>query len=344
MQTRMVLTALSALLVSWVLSMVLGYLYIGRMKAHGVSQPINPDGPKSHFAKVGTPTAGGLFFLIGTTVSVWLFGTMSEPYTYIPLIAMWAFAIVGLMDDIAKLTKKESQGLRSSRKLGMQILTAALILWLLSKSSGLVSTVVAHPWNPAISWDIGVWYPIAFLFYMVMFVNAVNITDGLDGLATGVSFSPLILLAILAALFGTGMHGEFIQNPISAGGSDLFIVLSASFGGLLAFLWYNGPKAQVFMGDVGSHAIGALIAISALLMKIELTILVASGVFIIECVSSFMQIISIRMFNKKIFKMAPMHHHFEKKGVSESRIVTRFQIASAVLTAFAGILFMIKYR
>lgn len=344
MHTRMILAALSALLMSWVLSMVLGYIYIGRMNVHGLSQPINPDGPKSHFVKVGTPTAGGLFFLIGTTVSVWLFGAITQPYTYIPLVAMWAFAIVGLIDDVTKVAKKESQGLRTSRKLGMQILTAALVLWLLSKSSGLVSTVVGHPWNPSISWDIGVWYPIAFLFYMVMFVNAVNISDGLDGLATGVSFSPLLLLGILAALFGSGMHGNFIQTPISEGGFDLLIVLSASFGGLLAFLWYNGPKAQVFMGDAGSHAVGALIAISALLMKIELTILVASGVFIIECISSFLQIFSIRMFNKRIFKMAPLHHHFEKKGVSESRIVTRFQIASVVLTAFAGILFMIKYR
>lgn len=344
MQTHTILAALSALVVSWTLSMVLGHVYISRMRSIGLSQPINPDGPKSHFAKAGTPTAGGLFFLTGTTISVLMFGSIRQPYTYIPLISMWAFAFVGLVDDIAKLTRKESTGLRTSRKLSMQILIAALILWLFSKNSGLVSTVVAHPWNPAVSWDIGVWYPIVFLFYMVMFVNAVNITDGLDGLATGSSFSPLLLIGLLAATFGSGFHHGLIQDSISSGGMDLLIVLASAGGGLLAFLWYNGPKAQVFMGDVGSHALGALIATSALLMKVELTVLVASGVFIIECTSSFAQIISIRMFGKRIFKMAPLHHHFEKKGVSESRIVTRFQIASAVFTAIAGILFMIKYR
>jgi phospho-N-acetylmuramoyl-pentapeptide-transferase len=189
-----------------------------------------------------------------------------------------------------------------------------------------------------------VWYPIAFLFYMVLFVNAVNITDGLDGLATGVAFSPLLLLAMLAALFGTGLHLDYIQLPIHEGGLHLLVVIASFLGGLLAFLWYNGPKAQVFMGDAGSHAIGALLAVGALLMKVELTVMVAGAIFIIECASSFMQIIAIRVFRRKLFAMAPLHHHFEKKGVSESRIVTRFQIASALSTVVAGVLFMVKYR
>lgn len=344
MQTRLVFASLSALVLSWIVSMVLGDLYIRKMRKSGLSQPINPDGPESHFKKVGTPTSGGVFFLIGTTISVVVFGSLNHPYTYIPLISMWAFAAVGLFDDIVKMTRKESVGLTSSRKLGMQILMAALILWLLSERSGLVSTVVGHPWKPDVSWDIGVWYPIAFLFYMVLFVNAVNLSDGLDGLATGMSFGPLLLLGILAALFGSGMHNQFIQESIYRGGFDLLVVLCASLGGLLAFLWYNGPKAQVFMGDVGSHAIGALIAISALLMKVELTVLVASGVFIVECASSFLQILSIRLFDRKIFRMAPLHHHFEKMGIAEARITLRFQIIAVMLTVVAAILFMVKYR
>jgi phospho-N-acetylmuramoyl-pentapeptide-transferase len=226
----------------------------------------------------------------------------------------------------------------------MQVLAAAGVLYLISQTSGLVSTVVAHPWDPTISWDIKMWYPIACMFYLVMFVNAVNISDGLDGLATGIAFSPLLLLAMLAALFGTGLHAEVIQPSISEGSLDLFIVIAASIGALLAFIWYNGPKAQVFMGDTGSHAVGALIAVSALLMKVELTVLVAASVFIIEGASSFIQIISIRLFHRKIFSLAPLHHHFEEKGVSESKIVTRFHVASAVATVVAGVLFMVKYR
>jgi phospho-N-acetylmuramoyl-pentapeptide-transferase len=343
MQQMTMLNSLAALLVSWMFSMVLGYVYIRKMRTSGLSQPINPDGPKTHFAKAGTPTAGGLFFLVGITAAVMLFGNIKHPYTYIPLTAMWAFALVGLFDDVAKIAKKQSVGLRTSRKLAMQVLVAALILFLQSKVSGLQSTVVSHPWIPSLSWDIGVWYPIAFLFYMVTFVNAVNISDGLDGLAAGVSFGPLLLLSILAVLFGTGLHVDYIQAPIHEGGMDLFVVLAASIGGLLAFLWYNGPKAQVFMGDVGSHAIGALLAISALLMKVELIIIVASAVFLLECFSSLVQIISIRSCNKRVFAMAPLHHHFEKKGVSESRIVNRFQIVSAIATVVAAVLFMVKY-
>ena len=344
MYHTMILRALAALLVSWSLSMILGYLHVqGMLMAH-LSQPINPDGPGSHALKAGTPTAGGLFFLIGITVAVLLFGKISHPYAYIPLAAAWAFAVIGLVDDMIKLARKEPVGLKTSRKLAMQILAAALVLWLQSSASGLESTVVTHPWIPAVSWNIGVWYPIAFLFYMVLFVNAVNISDGLDGLATGISFSPFLLLGVLAALFGTGLHLDYIQLPIHEGGMHLLIVICAVLGGLLAFLWYNGPKALVFMGDVGSHAIGALLAVGALLMKVELTMIVASAVLIVECISSFVQIISIRLFKRRVFAMAPLHHHFEKKGVSESRIVTRFQIASALATVVAGVLFMVKYR
>ena len=344
MYTWMISKALSALLLSWGISLVLGHLYIRRMLSKGLSQPINPDVPKTHLIKSGTPTAGGVFFLAGTTISVLIFGTLRNPYSYIPLAAIWLFGAVGFSDDVAKLARRTSDGLRTSRKLGMQILAAAGVLYLISQTSGLVSTIVAHPWDPSISWDIRMWYPIACMFYLVMFVNAVNISDGLDGLATGIALSPLFLIGVLAALFGTGFHAEVVQSSISTGSLDLLIVIAACIGGLLAFLWYNGPKAQVFMGDTGSHAIGALIAVSALLMKVELTVLVASAVFIIEGASSFIQIISIRLFHRKIFSIAPLHHHFEEKGVSEGRIVTRFHIASAVATVVAGVLFMVKYR
>lgn len=343
MQTTVLITVLTALLVSWGLSMLFGYLYIRHMRKAGIGQPINPDGPESHFAKAGTPTAGGLFFMAGLTVSVLLFGSISHPYTYIPLVAMWAFALVGLSDDLVKMAKNRSVGLRASRKLAMQVLVAALILWLHTRASGLQSTVVTLPWNASVSWNIGVWYPILFLVYTVMFVNAVNITDGLDGLAAGSALPPLFLLGIIAALFGFGKYGQFVQPSILQGGLDLLIVIAASVGGLLAFLWFNGPKAQVFMGDTGSHAIGALIAVSALLLKVELTALVASGVFLVECLSSFMQIVSIRLFGKRVFAMAPLHHHFEKKGVEENRIVARFFIASALFTVLAGVFFMVKY-
>lgn len=343
MYSMEVLNALLALLLSCGISVLLGYFYIKLSRMFNLSQPINPDVPRSHLQKVGTPTAGGIFFIIGITISVLVFGDLSHPYTFIPLITMVAFAVVGFIDDVTKLVRKESIGLRTSRKLAMQILVAALILWLQSRISGLQSTVISHPWIPSLTWDIGLWYPIAFLLYMVTFINAVNITDGLDGLATQVAFGPLFLLAIIAGLFGSGLHFTLVQDSINSGGMHVLVILAASLGGLLGFLWYNGPKAQVFMGDTGSHAIGAVLAISALLMKVELIALVASVVYIVECLSSFLQIVAIRVFKRKIFAMAPLHHHFEKKGVAEGKIVTRLQIISIVASVLAGVFFIIKY-
>ncbi len=343
MNSLAILNALLALLMAWTVSMILGYIYIKVTYKYGFNQPINPDVPKAHLQKVGTPTAGGIFFIIGITVSVIVLGDITHPYTFIPLVTMWSFALVGFFDDATKIARKESIGLRTSRKLAMQILVAALILWLQSSISGLQTTVISHPWIPSRTWNIGLWYPIAFLFYMVTFVNAVNITDGLDGLATQVAISPLILLAIIAGLFGSGLHFELIQGPINNGGLNLLVVLTATLGGLFGFLWYNGPKAQVFMGDTGSHALGAVLAICALLMKVELIVLVASLVFLLECFSSFIQIISIRIFGKKVFAMAPFHHHLEKKEVTESKIVIRLQIVSIIASVLAGIFFIIKY-
>ena len=337
------LGVITALLVSWAITMLLGKFYIKRMQTMHLGQPFNPDGPPNHLSKAGTPTAGGLFFVAGASLTVLIFGKLLRPYTYIPLIAMWGFFAIGLLDDGLKLRKNKAVGLKTSRKLAMQVLVGALVIWLNSKSSGLRSTVVTLPWDPSVSWDMGLWYPIIALIYIVYFVNAVNITDGLDGLATGSAIPGLLLIAILATLFGFGFHSRFIQETISAGAMDLALVVSAIIGALLAFLWYNGLKAQVFMGDCGSHAIGALIAVSALLMKIELVVLVASGMFLLECLSSFVQILSIRLLHKKVFSMAPIHHHFEKRGMEESKIVTRFHIGSMLCAVLAGLLFMVKY-
>jgi phospho-N-acetylmuramoyl-pentapeptide-transferase len=334
---------LAGVLLSWAISMIFGTFFIHAMQKASSGQPYNPDGPQNHLAKAGTPTAGGVFFILGLTITVALLGRITEPYTFIPLVAIWGFFLIGLLDDVLKLRKKESVGLRTSRKLAMQILVSALILWLYSRGSGLASTVVTLPWNPEVSLDIGMWYPLTALVYLVYFTNAVNITDGLDGLAVGSAIPVLLLVGIIAALFGFGFHSQYIQDIISSGSMDLALVIGAALGSLLAFFWYNGLKAQIFMGDCGSHAIGALIAVSALLMKIELVVLVASGMFFLECISSLIQIISIRLFQKKIFLMAPIHHHFEKRGFEESKIVTRFHIGSMLCAVLAGLLFMVKY-
>jgi phospho-N-acetylmuramoyl-pentapeptide-transferase len=314
------------------------------MKRLGGYQIINPDGPQEHLKKENIPTAGGVSFLLSITIGVLLFANITNAYVFIPLIAMWGFGLVGLVDDILKLKKRDSIGLTSLRKLAMQVLAAAFLYYIVNQTSGLMLTRVSAFWNPQKSIDIGLWFPIAFLLYMVVFVNAVNISDGLDGLATSVTISPLFLLFAIAALFAFAQDITPTQPVIISGASDLLIVIAIVIGALLAFLWFNGYKAELFMGDVGSHAIGAFIGVSALLMKIEIIIAFASGVIMVELISSFIQIVSLRMYKKKVFLLAPLHHHFELKGVHESKIVTRFYIVSIVLTLVATLFFMVKYQ
>ncbi len=342
MGAYVVLNGLLALLISSLFSILLGFIYVIVMRKLNLGEPINGDIPANHLEKVGTPTGGGLFFLISITLTLLIFDKFKSPQIKILIVSMWGFALVGLIDDLMKVFKPDSLGLRSSRKLAMQILVAALLFWLFSVSS-LQTTVVSHPWFPSLSWDIGFWYPIAFLFYLVLFVNSVNITDGMDTLATQVALSPLFLLAVIGGIFGIGYHsGEVLLKAASGGGDVMFLILT-SIGALLGFLWYNAPKAQVFMGDTGSHAIGALIAVSALLLKVELIALIGSLVFLVECCSSLLQIISIRLFNKRIFKIAPLHHHYEKKGVTEGKIVVRLQIVSILASVGAGIMFILRF-
>lgn len=333
-----------SLIASFILTMVCIYLFIYGMKKYNIFQIINPDTPISHQEKKSVPTMGGLTFLVSSSITISIFGDITHPYIFLPLISMWSFALIGLIDDVMKLVKKETIGLTSLRKLAMQILVAAFNYYMIANFSGLNVTQISAFWNPQQVFNIGIWFPLAFLLYMVIFVNAVNVSDGLDGLATTVSLSPLFLLFIIATVFASSNLIIPSQIIIEEGAVSLLIVIGSMIGALLAFLWFNGYKATVFMGDVGSHAIGALIGMSALLMKVEFIVAFASGVLIIELLSSFIQIISIRVFHKKVFLIAPIHHHFEKKGGSEEKIVSRFYIVSVILTLIASLLFAVKYR
>ena len=296
--------SLGSLIVSFFIAMILIKIFISLMKRGNFFQIINPDTPPNHQEKKNVPTMGGLTFLLSSTITISIFGDITHPYVFLPLISMWSFAIIGLIDDVMKLVKKETIGLTSLRKLAMQILIAAFNYYLVATFSGLNVSSVSAFWNPHQVIDIGIWFPIAFLLYMVIFVNAVNVSDGLDGLATTVSLSPLFLLFAIASLFATSAFIIPTQPIIGLSAVSLLIVIGSIIGSLLAFLWFNGHKATIFMGDVGSHAIGALIGMSALLMKIEFIVAIASGVLLLELASSFIQIISIRVFNKKVFLFA----------------------------------------
>ncbi len=341
MQT--IMRALTLVLLSYVLTAVLLMLFIRFMNSHSLHQVINPD-VSQHSDKKSTPTAGGICFILSTTILALAATDIRQPYVFVPLLSLWVFGGIGLADDILKLKKKDNQGFKSTRKLALQVLAAAFLYYIMKRTTELDLNVVSAFWNPEKKFDIGLWFPIAFLLYMVIFVNAVNISDGLDGLATSVSISPLFLLFAIAILFAHSTFIHPIQPAIAEGAQHLVPIIAIVIGSLLAFLWFNGYKASIFMGDVGSHAIGAFIGVSALLMKVEIIVAISSGLIMIELLSSFIQIISLRVYKKKVFLLAPLHHHFEKKGVVEGKIVTRFSIISVLLTLVATYFFLIKYR
>lgn len=334
---------LAALLLSWGITFLFGRGLINILKKKKAEVPIKPELAQEQASKAGTPSMGGISFLVGITVAALLLGDITAGYTWIPLVGMWLFGLVGFIDDYLKITRKNSDGLKSGQKLAMQILAAATVISLMAFCSRLQETVVTIPWNPAKSFDIGGWYRLAAMIYILYFVNAVNITDGLDGLAAGNAFPVVLMITIISVIFGYGIYGEYIQPSVAAGGMDLAIVGAAVLGALLAFLWFNSKPAQMFMGDCGSHAIGSVLAVSALLLKIELVVLVASGVFLVEFATSFIQIIAIRMKGRKVFPIAPLHHVYERQGISENKIVDRFRIVGYLCVVIASILFLVKY-
>ncbi len=216
-------------------------------------------------------------------------------------------------------------------------------MFLITTYSGMHSTLITLPWDPSRSLSIGAWYQIAAIVYILYFINAVNISDGLDGLAAGTGFPVLMLFGVVATLFGLGFGSSVIQQVIGASSLHLALVISAFLGALLAFLWFNSKPAQVFMGDSGSHALGSLIAVSALLLKIELVALVASGVFLVEFLTSLLQIFAIRLKGRKLFRIAPIHHMYEQNGLAENKIVSRFRILGILCVILASLFFSFKY-
>lgn len=333
----------SALLLSYALTTLASRKIIGRQGIASISVPIKPELAVSQIKKAGTPSFGGVAFILGTTLSVLVLGDLSEAYTWIPLVAIWLFGLIGFADDLAKLKKNSSDGITSRQKMAMQIIAAVIVMFLVNSYSGMHSTRISLPWNPSRMIDIGAWYQIAALLYILYFVNAVNITDGLDGLAAGTGFSILGLFSIVAIVFGLGFGISVIQPVISSSSLHLALVVCSFLGGLLAFLWYNSNPAQVFMGDCGSHALGALLAVTALLLKIELVAIVASGVFLVEFLTSLLQIMAIRMRGRKLFSIAPIHHMYEQDGVPENKIVSRFKILGILCIIVASIFFTYKY-
>ena len=333
------------------LCIVLGPWLIARLRQFQIGQYIREEGPKSHQAKSGTPTMGGVLIAIGVLVPTLLWADLSNHFVWIAVLSTTAFAAIGFADDYLKTVHHRNLGLTGRAKLGYQILTSVAIAVILIalQAHGEYSTHLIVPFAKNFRPDLvigrlehtHVW-PLAFLpfigFVILVIVgssNAVNLTDGLDGLAIGCTVIAAGALSVLTYVSGHAVFAGYLELQRMPQVGELTIFCGAMVGSSIGFLWYNAHPAEVFMGDVGSLALGGAIGTVAVIIKQELLLPFIGGVFVIEAISVILQVASYKLRKKRIFKMAPLHHHFELLGWSESKIIVRFWIASLVFALFA---------
>ncbi|MCH8056922.1 MAG: phospho-N-acetylmuramoyl-pentapeptide-transferase [Proteobacteria bacterium] len=325
---RTILGALTALLVS----LLLGPWFIRRLVQRQVGQPIRKLGPESHFSKSGTPTMGGALILFSIVFATLLWADLSNRYVWVVLLVTLAFGLIGWIDDYKKLVLQESAGLPARWKFLAQScagLAAAYFLW--SSADVPAATELIVPFFKGVSIPLGVFYIATTYFMIVGFSNAVNLTDGLDGLAIMPSVLVAAALGIFAYVAGNSVFSEYLAMPSIPGAGELAIFCGALAGAGLGFLWFNTYPAQIFMGDIGALAVGSALGVIAVIVRQELVFILMAGVFVMETVSVIVQVVSFKLTGKRVFRMAPIHHHFELKGWPEPRIIVRFWIISVIL-------------
>jgi phospho-N-acetylmuramoyl-pentapeptide-transferase len=324
-----------AALMALVISFLLGPYLIRSLTARQIGQAIRDDGPATHSAKAGTPTMGGTLIILALTLSTLLWADIANPYVALGLLVTLGFGVVGFVDDYLKLRRKNSRGLSVRAKLLSQLtiaFAAAVFLYLDPK----FSTVLAVPFFKNIHPDLGIGYVPVAMLVIVGASNAVNLTDGLDGLAIGPVMIAAGAFAVMAYVTGNQKHAEYLQIPYVAGVGELAIFCAAVVAAGLGFLWFNTYPAQLFMGDVGSLALGAALGIVAVMTKNEIVLVIIGGIFVVEALSVIFQVLSYKLRRKRVFLMAPIHHHYELKGWAESQIVVRFWII-AFICAIVGL-------
>lgn len=317
-----------------VIGLLIGPRFIGWLRIRqGKGQPIRDDGPQSHLAKVGTPTMGGLMILTAVWISILLWMDLTNSYVWACLLVMGGFGLVGFKDDYDKVKKRSHKGLSGRVRLAFEFAIAGAAVALISAQSG---TNLYLPFVNGPVADLG-WFYIAFgAFVIVAFGNAVNLTDGLDGLATMPVIIACIAFMMIAYLVGNAKYAEYLGIPFVRGAGDLTILCGAIVGAGLAFLWFNAPPAAVFMGDTGSLALGGTLGTIAVVTDHEFTLAVIGGLFVVEALSVIIQVFWFKRTGRRIFRMAPIHHHFEQLGWSEPTVVIRFWIIAFIL-ALAGL-------
>lgn len=326
--TRSIMSALTAL----VISLIVGPMMIRKLSHYKVGQNVRSDGPQSHLSKSGTPTMGGLLILVAITASVLLWADLTNPYVWVVLLVTVSFGVIGWVDDYRKLVLKNSKGLSARWKYFWQSLVALIAsVYLYAHAVSPVETSLVIPFIKDMVVPLGAFYIVFTYLVIVGSSNAVNLTDGLDGLA----ILPTVLVAAALGIFcyasGHAEFSRYLSIPAVPMVGEVAVVCAAMVGAGLGFLWFNTYPAQVFMGDMGALALGAALGVIAVLVRQELILFIMGGVFVMETVSVVLQVASFKLTGKRIFKMAPLHHHFELKGWPEPRVIVRFWIVTVVL-------------
>ncbi|HAU93929.1 MAG TPA: phospho-N-acetylmuramoyl-pentapeptide-transferase, partial [Alteromonas sp.] len=295
----------------------------------GKGQPIRDDGPQTHLAKRGTPTMGGLMILTSMVASVLLWMDLSSIYVWACLFVTLGFGAIGFLDDYDKVTKASHKGLSGKMRLIFEFLIAGVAAWMIVNQHGNTALYVPFYNGPAI--ELGPFYFCFAAFVIVAFGNAVNLTDGLDGLAIMPTVLVAMGLSVFAYASGNAVFANYLHIPFIHGTGELAVFCATIAGAGLGFLWFNTYPAMVFMGDVGSLALGGTLGVLAVLVRQEIVLIIMGGVFVMETVSVIMQVGSYKLRGQRIFRMAPIHHHYELKGWPEPRVIVRFWIISLIL-------------
>ncbi len=324
----------AAILTSLFFSLIFGGIIISSLsKFQPVGQPIRSDGPETHILqKAGTPTMGGVLIILSVLISLLLWSDLKNNYVWIGIFTIISFGTIGLIDDYKKIKLNSSSGLKRSIRIFFQIIICMIITYLIINNlNDNISTTISFPFFKNFIIDFGIFYLIIGVFIIIGSANSVNLTDGLDGLAIVPVMIVAMSFAFIAYVCGNMVFANYLLINYIPGTGELAVFCGSLIGAALGFLWFNAPPAKVFMGDTGSLALGGSLGSISIMVKHEIVLAIIGGLFVLETLSVIIQVISFKLTGKRVFMMAPLHHHFEKKGWAESTIVIRFWIITIVL-------------
>lgn len=326
-----------AILTSLIITFMIAPFIIRNLKKYKIGQTVRDDGPKTHLSKSGTTTMGGIIIIISLLLSTVLWARLDNHFILWLIFATIFFGLIGFTDDYLKLVKKNPKGLSARKKIVFQSVFALLIIIYLYffPTNSQYATSLNIPYLKTTFIELSLLYFVVIFFVIVGSSNAVNLTDGLDGLATGNIIIVAVTLAVFSYLIGNINISSYLKVPYIVGAGEISVFLMALFGSGLGFLWYNSYPAEIFMGDTGSLCLGGLLGLSAVFIKQELILLVVGGVFVAEALSVMIQVFVFKKTKKRVFKMAPLHHHFELGGLRETKVTIRFWIVGIILAIIA---------